>query len=105
MAIHTFAAIYIGSYEVSLKIFELSAKKKIRDIDYVRSRIELGRMRTPRAASGYELVEALCDTLREFAQIMKEYRVDAYEAYASGGCSATWTMNFLSWIRSGCAPV
>ena len=35
MAIHTFAAIYIGSYEVSLKIFELSAKKKIRDIDYV----------------------------------------------------------------------
>lgn len=32
---------------------------------------------------GYELVEALCDTLREFAQIMKEYRVDAYEAYAS----------------------
>ena len=40
MAIHTFAAIYIGSYEVSLKIFELSAKKKIRDIDYVRSRIE-----------------------------------------------------------------
>ena len=42
MAIHTFAAIYIGSYEVSLKIFELSAKKKIRDIDYVRSRIELG---------------------------------------------------------------
>ena len=28
MAIHTFAAIYIGSYEVSLKIFEISARKK-----------------------------------------------------------------------------
>ena len=42
MAIHTFAAIYIGSYEVSLKIFELSAKKKMRAIDYVRRRIELG---------------------------------------------------------------
>ena len=27
MAITTFAAIYIGSYEVSLKIFELSGKK------------------------------------------------------------------------------
>ena len=30
--IHTFAAIYIGSYEVSIKIFEISGKKKIRDI-------------------------------------------------------------------------
>ncbi len=28
MAITTFAAIYIGSYEVSLKIFELSGKKR-----------------------------------------------------------------------------
>ena len=83
MAIHTFAAIYIGSYEVSLKIFELSAKKKIRDIDYVRSRIELGADAYSKGSIGYELVEALCDTLREFAQIMKEYRVDAYEAYAS----------------------
>ena len=35
--IHTFAAIYIGSYEVSIKIFEVSGKKKIRDIDYIRS--------------------------------------------------------------------
>ena len=42
MAIHTFAAIYIGSYEVSLKIFEISARKNIRKIDYIRSRIELG---------------------------------------------------------------
>ena len=46
--IHTFAAIYIGSYEVSIKIFEISGKKKIRDIDYIRSRIELGRDAYPR---------------------------------------------------------
>ena len=43
MKITTFAAIYIGSYEVSLKIFELSSKKPIRVIDHVRARIELGR--------------------------------------------------------------
>ena len=43
MAITTFAAIYIGSYEVSLKIFELSGKKKIREIDHIRTRLELGR--------------------------------------------------------------
>ena len=83
MAIHTFAAIYIGSYEVSLKIFELSAKKKIRGIDYVRRRIELGRDAYSKGNIGYEMVEALCETLKEFTGIMKEYRVDDYEAYAA----------------------
>ena len=38
----TFAAIYIGSYEISLKVFELSIKRGIREIDHVRHRIELG---------------------------------------------------------------
>ena len=71
MAIHTFAAIYIGSYEVSLKIFEISARKNIRKIDYIRSRIELGRDAYSRGVIGYELVEALCDTLEQFTKIMK----------------------------------
>lgn len=83
MGIHTFAAIYIGSYEVSLKIFELSAKKKLRAIDYVRSRVELGRDAYSKGYIGYELVEALCDTLQEFTRMMKEYRVEHYEAYAA----------------------
>lgn len=83
MAIHTFAAIYIGSYEVSLKIFELSAKRKLRSIDYVRRRIELGRDAYLKGSIGYELVEALCDTLSEFTRIMEEYKVDDSEAYAA----------------------
>ena len=74
--IHTFAAIYIGSYEVSIKIFEISGKKKIRDIDYIRSRIELGRDAYSKGSIGYELVEALCDTLAEYKKIMDGYRVD-----------------------------
>lgn len=82
MGIHTFAAIYIGSYEVSLKIFELSAKKRIRGVDYVRRRIELGKDAYSAGNIGYEMVELLCDTLKEYTRIMKEYRVEDYEAYA-----------------------
>lgn len=82
MSVHTFAAIYIGSYEVSLKIFEISSKKKIRDIDYVRSHIELGRDTYTKGSIGYELVDVLCDTLAEYKRIMNGYRVDGYEAYA-----------------------
>lgn len=83
MAITTFAAIYIGSYEVSLKIFELSVKKKAREIDHVRYRVELGRDTYAQGYIGYELVDELCDVLKRYADIMKGYRVDAYEACTS----------------------
>ncbi len=83
MAIKTFAAIYIGSYEVSLKVFELSGKKKMHELDYIRTRVELGRDVFQKGAIGYELVEELCEVLFEFSRIMKGYRVDAYEVYAA----------------------
>lgn len=95
MGIHTFAAIYIGSYEVSLKIFEISAKKRIREIDYVRSRVELGRDAYLKGTIGYELVEALCDTLEEFTRIMKEYKVENYEAYAAAAIRAAGNALFI----------
>lgn len=54
--IHTFAAIYIGSYEVSIKIFEISGKKKIRDIDYIRRRgLSSEEMHIPREVSDMNL--------------------------------------------------
>ncbi|MCI8859259.1 MAG: HD domain-containing protein [Lachnospiraceae bacterium] len=82
MKITTFAAIYIGSYEVSLKVFEISPNRKIRPVDYVRSRLELGRDAYRKGVIGYELVEELCLILKEFYSIMDGYKVDAYKAYA-----------------------
>ena len=43
MAITTFAAIDIGSYEVSMKIFELSKKIGFRQLNDVRYRLEIGK--------------------------------------------------------------
>ena len=40
-------------------------------------------MHIPKGSIGYELVEALCDTLAEYKKIMDGYRVDSYEAYAA----------------------
>lgn len=93
MKICTFAAAYIGSYEVSLKIFEISPKKGIREIDFVRSRIELGRDAYSTGNIGYELVEALCNTLADYKKIMDTYQVDAYEVYAA--CVLRDTKNVL----------
>ncbi|MBO5302657.1 MAG: HD domain-containing protein [Lachnospiraceae bacterium] len=84
MKITTFAAIYIGSYEVSLKIFEFGAKKPIREIDHIRARVELGKDSYQKGYIGYELMEELGNVLSEFKKIMEGYKVDAYEAYAGG---------------------
>ena len=43
MAVTTFAAIDIGSYEVSMKIFEMSKRIGFREINDVRYQLELGR--------------------------------------------------------------
>lgn len=83
MAIKTFGAIYIGSYEVSLKIFEISQRKQLRTIDHIRSRIELGKDAFTKGTIGYELVEELCQILKEFRRIMDGYKVDDYKAFAS----------------------
>ncbi len=79
-----FAAIYIGSYEVSLKLFELAAKKPIREIDCVRARVDSGKDSYQKGYIGYELLEELGNLLLEYRKIMEGYRVDSYAAYAGG---------------------
>ncbi len=83
MASHVFAAIYIGSYEVSMKVFELSVKKRIHEIDYIRYRLDLGRDVYQTGTMGYETVNSLCDILSSFSHIMSGYCVEAYEVYTS----------------------
>lgn len=84
MKITTFAAIYIGYHEVSLKIFEMSPKKPIREIDYVRARVEIGKDSYQKGYIGSELLEELGNLLSEYKKIMDGYKVDDYTAYAGG---------------------
>lgn len=79
----TFAAIDVGSYELAMKIFELSERKGMREIEHIRHRIELGTDTYTSEKVSYERVDELCKVLREFADIMKGYRVDAYKAYGT----------------------
>ena len=95
MNITTFAAIYIGSYEVSLKIMEISAKQGIREIDYIRSRIGLGREIYNNGSVGTEMMESLSDVLEEYVKIMKSYRVKDYRAYAGAMVRDARNLPFL----------
>lgn len=95
MAITTFASIYIGSYEVSLKIFELSAKKKLREIDHIRTRLELGKDSYQTGSIGYRLTEELCSILGHFSKIMQSYKVQEYRAFAGTVIGEAKNMLFI----------
>lgn len=83
MAMRTFAAIDVGSYNVCLNIYEISPKVGIRQIDEIRSRLEIGRDAYGTGKISYESAEELCRVLKDFAAVMREYQVDAYRACAT----------------------
>lgn len=100
MAVKTFAAIDVGSYEVSLKIFEVVRKKGMREIDHVRYSIDMGSETYANGKLGYERVDELCEILKEFAKIMNTYQVEAYKAYGTSAVrEAENTMILLDRIR------
>ena len=61
MAVTTFAATDIGSYEVSMKIFEMSKRIGFREINDVRYQLELGRGTYAAGRLEMETVDELCD--------------------------------------------
>lgn len=83
MAIRTFAAIDVGSFELELGIYEISEKYGIREIDHLRHALVLGKDTYNDGKISYELVTEMCTVLNNFSQVMKTYRVEDYRAYAS----------------------
>uniref|UniRef100_UPI004056A315 Ppx/GppA phosphatase family protein n=1 Tax=Acetatifactor sp. TaxID=1872090 RepID=UPI004056A315 len=89
MSIKTFAAIDVGSFELSMKIFEFSGKNNMREIDYVKQRIDLGSDTYAKGKISNEKVDELCKTLKEFLAIMSSYKVEAYRAYGTSAIRET----------------
>lgn len=83
MAIRTFAAIDVGSFELEMGIYEMSYKTGIRRVDHIRHVIALGKDTYSQGKISYGLVEEMCRILEEFVGIMKTYRVKDYRAYAT----------------------
>lgn len=83
MSIRTFAAIDVGSFELSMKIFEFSGKTNMREIDCIRRRLDLGSDTYATGKIRNEKVNELCRTLKEFKAVMDSYKVEAYRAYGT----------------------
>ena len=65
MAVDTFAAINVGSFELELGIYEISARSGIRQIDRMRHVISLGSETYKNGKISYGMVEELCQVLYE----------------------------------------
>lgn len=79
-----YAAIEIGSSQATMKIFEVSKKSGIRELEYVRCPLELGADTYSFGKISHSLANKLCTILCGFMEKMKEYDITEYTAYAAG---------------------
>lgn len=89
MRIITFAAIDIGSYELSMKIFEMSEKYGMKEIDFIRYRLDLGRDTYATGKISCDMMNELCDKLMDFKKVMKEYKVQVYRVCTTSAIRET----------------
>ena len=104
MACTMFGAIDVGSYEINLKIYEMSARKGIREVNHVRHRMALGKDTFATGKIGVEMVDELCQVLQDFQRIMKEFGVDRYRACATSAIREAKDMLILLdriYLRTG----
>ncbi len=95
-----FAAIDVGSYELEMKIYQIEKKNKITTIDTIRHVIEIGKDTYTTGKVSNKNIDELCRILKGFMDIIKEYRIKSYTAYATSAIreAGNWE-NILDRIR------
>ncbi len=78
-----FAAIYVGSCELSIKIVQINAKKTFKQIDEVSRTLELAKDTYSKGIISTDSIAMICDTLNDFKRKMQEYKVSEYRAYTT----------------------
>ena len=89
MSTKTFAAIDVGSFELTMKIYEFSGKNTMREIDTITKHLDLGTDTYAFGKLGNDKLDELCKTLKEFTTIMNAYKVESYKAYGTSALRET----------------
>lgn len=76
-----FASIYIGSYEIILKVFEVSKTKQIKEIDCLRTWCDISKDITLGGSIKNDTLNKLLKTLKDMKQTIKMYKCNQYEVY------------------------
>ena len=73
MPLTTFAAIDVGSNELSMKIYDMSRQRGIHELTYVRHRLSLGAETYTKGFISYQTIDEICHTLNDFKRMMAEF--------------------------------
>lgn len=83
MAYFTYGAIVVGSQEISLKVYEISGKTGIRQIDYVTQYLDISKVSYSNGKLSVEQIDAICAALIKFKDKLAEYNVKEVECKAT----------------------
>lgn len=78
MAVTLFAAIDVGSHETTLRIYEVSKKYGVHEIESVHHTARLGLETYSTKHISYHTIDKLCTILNGFSAKMKEYAITDY---------------------------
>lgn len=78
-----FAAIYIGSYDVTLELFEISRKNGIRTVEKIGKHFEIGTETYLTGKISTERVMELCAILKDLLRIVNGYQAEAVRTIAA----------------------
>lgn len=97
----TFAALDVGSFELAMKIYEITPKGGLKEIDFIRHHLALGNDSYFSGKISFEKMDELCRVLKEFKGIMDSYHVSDYKCYGTSAIRETAnTMILLDQIRN-----
>ena len=99
-----FAAIDIGSSQMSMKIFQIDKNSGITVIEHCASNIAIGKETYNYGKISYELTGEICSCIESFKRIMKEYGVTEYICYATSAVREASNSEYIRdqiFIRTG----
>ncbi|MCH5266802.1 MAG: HD domain-containing protein [Lachnospiraceae bacterium] len=83
MSVTVFASIDIGSHETVLRIYEVSKKHGIHELEYLHHTARLGYETFSTRHISYHTIDKLCNILNGFSEKMKEYQIKDYMIIAT----------------------
>lgn len=76
-----FASVYIGSYEIILKIFQVNKAKTMKEIDCLKAKSGIAKDIYQEGSISFETTEHLCSVLKDMAKTLEMYQVQEYRVY------------------------
>ena len=78
-----FASIYIGSYEVTMKIFEIGQENSLKEIDCLKMQLDISMDMLHKGEVLQSTMDRLCKVLLDMKKVMNNYKVDGFDCVAS----------------------